>query len=100
MPRVLIAGCGYLGEAAADLFFARSWELEGWTRSMEAAQKLSAKSYPVRAVDLSDRVQVVDSKSEFDAVVHCASTRGGDVDLYRRVYLDGVRNLLGRFPRS
>jgi nucleoside-diphosphate-sugar epimerase len=100
MPRILIAGCGYLGEAAADLFLARRWEVEGWTRSMEAAQKLSAKSYPVRAVDLSDRVQVADSKSEFDAVVHCASTRGGDVDLYRRVYLDGVRNLLGRFPRS
>jgi nucleoside-diphosphate-sugar epimerase len=100
MPRILIAGCGYLGEAAADLFFARNWEVEGWTRSMEAAQKLSAKSYPVRAVNLSDRAQVADCKNEFDAVIHCASTRGGNVDLYRRVYLDGVRNLLGRFPRS
>jgi nucleoside-diphosphate-sugar epimerase len=100
MPRILIAGCGYLGEAAADLFLARRWEVEGWTRSMEAAQKLSAKSYPVRAVDLSDRAQVADCKNEFDAVIHCASTRGGNVDLYRRVYLDGVRNLLGRFPRS
>ena len=100
MPRVLIAGCGYLGEATADLFFARGWEVEGWTRSAKAAQKLSAKSYSVQAVDVSDPVQVADCKSEFDVVVHCASTRGGDVDLYRQVYLDGVRNLLNRFAGS
>src|SRR5712691_3923416 len=100
MSRVLIAGCGYLGEATADLFFARGWEVEGWTRSPEAAQRLSTKSYPVQAVDISDRARVADCKSEFDAVIHCASTRGGDVDLYRRVYLDGLRNLIGRFSRS
>ena len=100
MPRVLIAGCGYLGEATADLFFARDWEMEGWTRSTEAAQKLSAKFYPVQAVDISDHARVAGCKNEFDAVIHCASTRGGDVDLYHRVYLDGLRNLLDRLPRS
>ncbi len=100
MPRVLIAGCGYVGEATADLFFERDWGVEGWTCSPESAQKLCGKAYPVRAVDISDKVQVADSKSEFDAVVHCASTRGGDVDLYRLVYLNGARNLLDRFVGS
>jgi nucleoside-diphosphate-sugar epimerase len=33
-------------------------------------------------------------------VIHCASTRGGDVDSYRRVYFDGARNLLERFGSS
>jgi len=100
MPRVLIAGCGYVGQATADLFFERGWGVEGWTCSPESAQKLCGKPYPVRAVDISDKVQVADSKSKFDAVVHCASTRGGDVDLYRLVYLNGARNLLDRFVES
>jgi len=100
MPRVLIAGCGYVGQATADLFLACGWEVEGWTRSAESAQKLSAKTYSVLAVDISDKIQVANSKSEFDAVVYCASTRGGDADLYRRVYLDGARHLLDRFVGS
>ncbi len=100
MPRVLIAGCGYVGQATADLFFARSWEVEGWTRSAESAQKFRGKAYSVRAVDISDKIQVANSKDEFDAVVHCASTRGGDADLYRQVYLDGARHLLDRFVGS
>ena len=28
MPRVLIAGCGYVGVATADLFHAAQWEVE------------------------------------------------------------------------
>jgi nucleoside-diphosphate-sugar epimerase len=100
MPRVLIAGCGYVGQATADLFFERGWEVEGWTRSTESAQKLCGKAYAVQAVDISDKIQVADSKREFDVVVHCASTRGGDVDLYRQVYLNGTRHLLDRFVGS
>ena len=100
MPRVLIAGCGYVGQATADSFFERGWEVEGWIRSAESAQKLCAKAYSVRAVDISDKIQVANFKGEFDAVVHCASTRGGDADLYRGVYLDGARHLLDRFVGS
>jgi nucleoside-diphosphate-sugar epimerase len=36
----------------------------------------------------------------FDAVIHCASSRGGDAETYRRIYLDGARNLLESFPAS
>ena len=100
MPRVLIAGCGYVGQATAGLFVDRGWEVEGWVRSAESAQKLCGMPYSVLAVDISDEIQVANSKNEFDAVVHCASTRGGDIDLYRRVYLNGARNLLGRFIES
>jgi nucleoside-diphosphate-sugar epimerase len=100
MPRILIAGCGYVGEAIADLFHKAGWNVEGWTASEESAGKLSAKPYPIRAVDISDRDQVAASTEDFDAVIHCASTRGGNADLYRRVYLDGARNLIARFTRS
>src|SRR5437899_1055778 len=52
------------------------------------------------AVNISDADQVAARSGNFDAVIHCASTGGGDVDLYRRTYLRGASNLLGRFSGS
>ena len=103
MPRILIAGCGYIGQAAADLFHAAGWVVEGWTRSTESAASLSAKPYPVREVDVSQADQVAEygpAAAGFDEVVHCASSSGGDAEMYRKVYLDGARNLRETFPGS
>ena len=100
MPRILIAGCGYVGEAAADLYHAAGWAVEGWTRSAESAVALSAKPYPICAVDISRRARVAERTGTFDAVIHCASSSGGDAEIYRQVYLDGARNLLEVFPGS
>ncbi|PYJ14011.1 MAG: hypothetical protein DME93_01330 [Verrucomicrobia bacterium] len=100
MPRVLIAGCGYIGQAAADLLHAAGWVVEGWTRSAESAASLSAKPYPVRGVDVSQLDRVAECARTFDAVVHCASSSGGDAEKYRRVYLYGARNLLETFRGS
>ena len=103
MPRILIAGCGYVGEAAADLFHAAGWAVEAWTRSTESAASLAAKPYPVRGVDISKCAEVAQSAlaaAEVDAVIHCASSRGGDAGIYRQLYLNGARNLLDTFPKS
>lgn len=100
MPRLLIAGCGYLGQAVADLFVDENWEVEGWTMSPESAHQLSAKPYSVCVVDISQEKQLSAQKGDFDTVIHCASTRGGDINLYRRVYLNGARNLRARFAAS
>src|SRR5213595_1533317 len=100
MPRILIAGCGYVGQAAADLFCDGGWEVEGWVRSPESAAMLSGKQYPAYAVDIADRAEVCARARMFDAVVHCASSRGGDAGIYRRTYLNGSRNLLDRFVGS
>jgi nucleoside-diphosphate-sugar epimerase len=100
MPRVLIAGCGYLGQAAADLFCTADWEVEAWTQSAGSAAKLSGKQYPVHAVDISDSKQLGARAGKFDAVIHCASTHGGDAQLYRKVYLNGARNLFEQFGAS
>ncbi len=94
MTRVLIAGCGYVGAATADLFHGDGWEVEGWTYSPESAQSLMAKPYAVRAVDISDRKAVARAAAEFDVVIHCASSGGGGPQSYRRVYLEGAANLL------
>jgi len=100
MPRILIAGCGYVGQAAADLFHAAGWAVEGWTRSVDSAATLATKPYPARAVDVSKQAEVAKYVGIFDSIIHCASSRGGDGETYRRVYFDGVRTLLDRFPES
>jgi nucleoside-diphosphate-sugar epimerase len=97
MPRILIAGCGYVGQATADLFHAAGWDVEGWTASEKSAAALSAKPYPIRQVDISNCDQVAKRPGTFDAAVHCASSRGGGVESYRQIYLNGTRNLLDRF---
>jgi len=100
MPRILIAGCGYVGQATADLFHAAGWDVEGWTASEESRAALSAKPYPSCQVDISNCDQVAERPGTFDAVIHCASSRGGGVEFYRQIYLDGARNLLDRFAET
>ena len=102
MPRLLIAGCGYVGQAAGDLFHAGGWGVEGWTHSAKSAASLSAKPYPVYRVDIADQAQIRAQApaAGFDAVIHCASSGGGGVEAYRQIYLNGARNLLNRFGGS
>ena len=94
MSRVLIAGCGYVGTATADLFQAAGWEVEGWTRSPASAVQLAAKPYAVHPIDIANRSAVQEAASAFDVVIHCASSGGGGTEGYHRVYLEGANNLL------
>jgi nucleoside-diphosphate-sugar epimerase len=100
MARVLIAGCGYVGEAAADRFFAEGWEVEGWTASGSSAARLSQKPYKVQPVDVTREAEVSNAGGDFDIVIHCVSSRGGDEEQYRRLYLGGATNLIGAYPNA
>ena len=40
----------------ADLSHERGWLAEGWTKSPESAGKITAKPYPVRAVDITKSI--------------------------------------------
>jgi nucleoside-diphosphate-sugar epimerase len=95
MPRVLIAGCGYVGSVTADLFLlGGNWNVEGWTHSHESASQLSHKPYLVRSLDLTSADKIRMAAQEFDVVIHCASSRGGDAESYRRIYFRGTQNLI------
>lgn len=100
MMRVLIAGCGYVGQSTAELFQKAGWEVEGWTATARSAAELSAKPYRVRAVDVSQRDEVAACAGQFDVVLHCASSHGGGAADYRRIYLQGLRNLHKVFPHA
>lgn len=94
MPRVVISGCGFLGEAAADLFFALGWEVLGLTATPASATRLVKKPYPVRAQDVSREFSFESPWAGVDALVHCAATGGGDAAAYRSVYQEGLLNTL------
>jgi len=100
MPRILIAGCGYIGEATADLFHSAGWNVEGWVHSKESAARLSTKPYSIQVIDVSRRGEVGKYAGAFDAVIHCASSRGGDAEAYRQIYFNGARHLLEGFPKA
>lgn len=68
--------------------------------SAESARELSEAGYCARTVDISDRKAVEAHKAIFDVVIQSASTRGGDANAYRRVYLNGARNLVENFESS
>ncbi|MEP6671609.1 MAG: NAD-dependent epimerase/dehydratase family protein [Chthoniobacter sp.] len=95
MPKVLIAGCGFVGLATARLFAQRDWEVIGLTHSEESAAKLAGEAFKVMACDIGERASVEAHAhlGPFDVVVHCASSGRGGAEQYRRVYLEGARHL-------
>ncbi len=100
MPRVIIVGCGFLGEAAADFFSADGWDVLGLCARAESAARLSGKPYEVRAMDITREVTTDASWRGADALVHCASSGRGGEEAYRAVYLEGLLNVLTAFqPR-
>lgn len=101
MPKVIIVGCGFLGEAAADFFYAGGWHVLGLCASPESAARLAGKPYPVRVQDVAREFSADPAWCGADALVHSVSSgRGGGVEAYRAVYLHGLRNVLAAFqPR-
>ena len=97
MPRVLIAGCGYVGSAAARLFAEGGWEVIGWTRSGQSAEPPGESAISLSAVDITDLGTVGRNSFPTDVVVHCASS---GADSYRHVYRDGAANLAACFPSA
>jgi nucleoside-diphosphate-sugar epimerase len=96
MQRALIAGCGYVGIATARLFHDAGWKVTAWTRSGEVADRDLA--IDCRAVDLREREEVRRNSTLCNVVVHSASSGGGDAEEYRRLYRDGIANLVAAFP--
>ena len=101
MPHLLLVGCGFVGEATADLFHAAGWRVTAWTASAESAARLAAaKPYAVQAHDIAhaDGLRAArDKLLPVDVLIDCVSSGKGGAEEYRRVYLEGARHLLEVF---
>ncbi|HWB06005.1 MAG TPA: NAD-dependent epimerase/dehydratase family protein [Verrucomicrobiales bacterium] len=103
-PPIFIAGCGYVGQALALQAIGKGMEVAGICRSGESARVVEEAGIPVRIADLADVVSLERIAKEWPrdtAVVHCAAGgRGGGAEVYRTVYLEGMRNLRRAFPEA
>jgi nucleoside-diphosphate-sugar epimerase len=89
MAKLLIAGYGFLGRALQNHFGAAGWEVTTLNRSGKEG---------AIACDLSSSNDVSSLPGHYDLVIHCAASGGGGEESYRKVYLEGTRKLLKRFP--
>lgn len=91
---MIIAGCGFLGEAAADLFSQTGWQVLALVSSDESARRLTGKPYMIGVVDITKEFDIDESWLGADALVHCASSNRGGTDSYRKIYLEGLLNAI------
>ncbi len=96
--KILVIGCGYVGERVADLLHEAGHDVVGATHSEDSAQRLSqAKPYTVHACDVGDENSVRGLMDEIiappEVIIHCASSNRGGAEMYRHVYLNGCRHL-------
>lgn len=89
--RVLIAGCGDVGNALGKRLRADGCEVWGLRRNVSALAD-GIRPWPV---DLTDPDSVRSPPVQFDYLFYTASADRRDESSYRAVYVDGLRNLLG-----
>jgi nucleoside-diphosphate-sugar epimerase len=92
--RTLIIGCGYIGLQLGWELVRQGhevWGMQRTTSRCEEAQEAAIK--PVSAdITKPETLEVV--PKDFDWIVNCVSASGGGAEEYRRVYLEGMSNLL------
>jgi nucleoside-diphosphate-sugar epimerase len=86
--KLLLIGHGYLGQAITREFQSHGWET--------TATSLSGGEGSL-ACDVSNPDDV-EKLPPADFIVHCAASGRGGAEAYQRVYVDGCRNLVEKFP--
>ena len=93
--RILIAGCGYVGFALGTELVKHGHEVFGLRRSSAAAAKLRSAGIQSLTGDITKPEELANLPARHDWVVNCAgSSRGGGIEDYRRIYLQGMSNLI------
>lgn len=96
-PEVLIIGCGFLGEAAAELFSTHGRSVLGLVRSPESLGGLSGRPFEAVSCDVTDDDSVatlIPRVSGVPLAVYCVSSGKGGADAYAAVYREGLRRVL------
>ncbi len=91
--RVLIVGCGYIGLPLGAELVRQGHAVFGLKRSVDDAELKAAGITPLHA-DITRAETLTGLPSEYDWVVNCTASGGGDAEAYRQLYLMGNRNLI------
>jgi nucleoside-diphosphate-sugar epimerase len=98
--RVLIIGCGYVGRPLGAELARCGHHVVGLRRSASADAELKADGIEPLHADITRESDWAGLPGSFDWIVNCVSSGGGDVEGYRRVYLEGTRQLLRRLAST
>jgi nucleoside-diphosphate-sugar epimerase len=90
--KCLVVGCGYVGLPLGAELVRRGHEVFGLRRS--AADELRAAGIKPLLADITRPDSLKKLPRDFDWVVNCAASAGGGADDYRKIYLEGNRNLI------
>jgi nucleoside-diphosphate-sugar epimerase len=91
--RVLIIGAGYIGLPLGAELARRGHAVSGLRRDRATANELKAAGIEPLFADITRANELAPLPHEFDWIVNCAASGGGDAEDYRRVYVQGMRNL-------
>lgn len=92
--RVLIIGCGYVGFPLGEKLARAGHHVFGLRRSVTAAGELKSAGILPLLGDVTKPQTLLDLPHQFDWVVNCAASGGGDAETYRQLYLEGNRNVI------
>ncbi len=92
--RFLIIGCGYVGIPLGRALVNAGHSVTGIRRSHAADHQMAQAGIVPLITDITDPAALAKIDSPFDAVINLVSSSKGGADDYRRVYLEGTRNIL------
>ena len=92
--RVLIVGCGYVGLPLGKELARLGHTVFGLRRSALAEAELQAAGVTPLHADITQLETLAKLPRDFDWVVNCTASGGGGAEDYRKIYLEGNRNLV------
>jgi nucleoside-diphosphate-sugar epimerase len=92
--RVLIVGCGYVGLPLGKELARQGHEVFGLRRSVLAEAELQTAGITPLHADITQPETLAKLPRDFDGVVNCTASGGGDAEDYRKIYLAGNFNLV------
>jgi nucleoside-diphosphate-sugar epimerase len=92
--RTLIVGCGYVGTALGTELARLGHQVFGLRRTVDSNSDPKATGIVPLVGDVTEREYLARLLADYDWVINCVSSSGGDAEDYRAVYLQGTRNLL------
>jgi nucleoside-diphosphate-sugar epimerase len=94
LMRVLIVGCGYVGLPVGARLVSTGHEVVGIRRDSTAGDELARNGIRLIQADITRPDDLRRIEPNFDTVINLVSSTKGGPEEYRRVYLEGTRNLL------